>query len=62
MLKGPCQEDMAVLEHFCAEVISWCLYLNTKFSYRVTEKVTNKFHQGILTIMILLVIFPSKLL
>ena len=62
MLKGPCQEDMAVLEHFCAEVITWRLYPNTKFSRRVEEKVTNKFHQGTLTIIIFLVIFPSKLL
>ena len=60
MLKGPCQEDMAVSDHSCAKVVTLCLYPNTKCSYRVTEKVTNKFHQGILTIINFLVIFSRQ--
>ena len=57
MLKGPCHEDMAVLDHSCAKVVTLFLYPNTKCTYRVTEKVTNKFRQGILTIINFLVIF-----
>lgn len=57
MLKGPCHEDMAVLDHSCAKVVTLFLYPNTKRSYTVTEKVTNTFHQGILTIINFLVIF-----
>ena len=60
MLKGPCQEDMAVLDHSCAKVVTLCLYPNTKCSYRVTEKVTNKFHQGILAIRNFMVIFSGQ--
>ena len=55
-----CHEDMAVLDHFCAKAVTWCLYPDTKCSYRVTDKVTNRFHQGILTIINFMVICFGK--
>ena len=55
-----CHEYTAVLDHFCAKVVTSCLYPNTKCSYRVTEQVTNKFHQGMLTIMNFMVIFSGQ--
>ena len=41
-----CHEDIeAVLGQFCSEVITQCLYPYTKCSYKVTKKISNKFHQ-----------------
>ena len=50
-LKGLCHEDIVVLSQFSAEIITLCLYPNTKFSCGVMTKVSNKFHQGALTII-----------
>ena len=43
-LKRLCREGIAVLRQFCVEVISWCVYLYTKCSCRVMNKISNKFH------------------
>ena len=42
----------AVLLQFCAEVITWYLWPDTKCFCTVLEKISNKFHQGTLTIII----------
>ena len=56
-LRRLCREGIAVLGQFCVEVISWCVYLYIKCSCRVMNKISNKFHLGALTVIILLVIF-----
>lgn len=50
-LKGLSQGGIAVLGQFCAEVIAWCLHPYTKCSCRVVKKISNGFHQAVLTII-----------
>ena len=49
----------AVLLQFCAEVITWYLWRDTKCFCRVLEKISNKFHQGTLNHNNFLVIFEG---
>lgn len=42
-LKGLCHQDIAALDQFCAEVVTYCFYPNTKCSSRVMKKISNNF-------------------
>ena len=59
-LKGLRHEDFAVLGQFCAKIITYCLYPNTKCSCETIRKISNEFYQGELTIIIILVIFEHQ--
>ena len=51
-LKGLSHEYIAVLGHFCAEVISRCLWPLHSILLLSYETISNKFHQGTLAIFI----------
>ena len=50
-LKGLRHEDFAILGHFCAKLITECLYSHTKCSCKTMRKMSNEFYQGELTII-----------
>ena len=52
MLKGLCHKFISVLDQFCAKVRTWCFNQYTKYSRKVMKKISNKCHQGILTLII----------
>ena len=48
---GLCHKNIADLGQFCAEVITKCLYL-AQNALRLLKKISKKFHQRALTIII----------
>ena len=45
-LKGPCHQHIAVLDQFCAEVVTYCFSPNIKCSYRVYEEDIKQISSG----------------
>ena len=58
-LKGPCDEDFAILGQFCAKITTQCLYSYTKCPCNTMKKISNEFYKRQLTIIIFLEIFKS---
>ena len=56
-LKGQCHKDFAVLDQFCARIITSRLYSWTKCFCKATTKISNEFYQRGLTIIKFLRIF-----
>ena len=59
LLKGFCNEDIALSCRFCAEFITYCPYPYTQCSVRELKKISNKFIQEISTIIIFWWFLPA---